>query len=294
MSTQASSFKMVEIIFFSGTGGVKRIANAFNQELLSRGLEVRMSNLDAASMVKNSSQSDVSADLILLLFPVHAFDAPDPIYEWIRKTPRNKNKIAVISVSGGGEAWPNTGCRNNCCKELERKEFKVVYDQMMCMPSNWVFNINDHAAMWMLRVIPEKVNRILEDIFAGNIKRTNYKMGFFRSYITGLEKKSAKKFAKGLKIENSCTGCGWCVKNCPVNNIEMKEQKPIFKDSCTMCFRCVYFCPTHAIKSDSFQILKSGYNLDDVEKRMSGVELEPIEKCCKGIFWGAIRQYLLD
>jgi ferredoxin len=297
MSVQLESFKTVQIVFFSGTGGVKRIANSFHQELLRRGCEVGLINLDCALLNKDKSQpsEDISsADLIILLFPLHAFDAPDPIYEWIQHTRLTGKKLAVISVSGGGEAWPNTGCRNKCCRALERKGFEVVYEHMMCMPCNWVFPVNDHAAMWMIKVIPGKVNRILDDLFSGKTRRTKSGMGFFRASITQLEKRSAKRFAKGFTIDSSCTGCGWCAGHCPVNNIEMKDQRPGFKENCVMCFRCIYGCPARAIKSTSFQILKGGYSLDEVEKRMRGVELEPVEKCCKGWFWSGIRNYLLD
>jgi ferredoxin len=58
-----------------------------------------------------------------------------------------------------------------------------------------------------------------------------------------------------------------------------------------MCFRCVYSCPNKAIKSKSFQVLKCGFNISELEKRMEGVELEPVEKCCKG---APVRKYLLD
>ncbi|MGI6120571.1 MAG: 4Fe-4S binding protein [Desulfosporosinus sp.] len=97
-----------------------------------------------------------------------------------------------------------------------------------------------------------------------------------------------------MKIDPSCLGCGWCSAHCPVNNIEILDNKPIFKDRCIMCFRCVYGCPANAIKSKSFQVLKKGYDLNEIEKRMDRVDLEPIEKCCKGFLWSSIRNYLLD
>ncbi|KJR44942.1 Ferredoxin [Desulfosporosinus sp. I2] len=289
--------KKVQLVFFSGTGGVKRIANAFYQELLNRDLAVIQNNLDSSEIARNNIPTDeelISTDLIILIYPVHAFDAPAPIYDWVEKTCFEKNRIAVISVSGGGEGWPNTGCRNHLCKILEEKGCCVVYDRMMCMPCNWVFKINDHAAMWQLRVIPIKVNQILDDLLAYRIRRANLKMGFWRAIITKLEKKEAHKFAKDLKIDVSCTGCGWCVGHCPVNNLEMRDKRPYFKDHCVMCFRCVYACPSKAIKSKSLQVLKNGYSLSDLEKRMEGVELEPVEKCCKGVLWAPMRKYLLD
>jgi ferredoxin len=216
--------RKVQIVFFSGTGGVKRIANAFYQELLNRDLRVRQTNLDRSEIVRNNVNTDegsISEDMIILIYPLHAFDAPAPVYDWVDQTSFEKNKIAVISVSGGGEGWPNTGCRNHLCKLLEEKGCCVVYERMMCMPCNWVIKTNDHVAMWQLRVIPSKVNKILNDILADKRRRTNLRMGSLRAIITKLEKKEAHKFAKDLKIDGSCTSCGWCAGHCPVNNIKI-------------------------------------------------------------------------
>lgn len=287
----------IQLVFFSGTGGVKRIADTFDQQLMNRGVSVIKTNLDCSEMAKNNLATAgriINPDLIILIYPLHAFDAPTPIYDWVEQTSLVKSRIAVISVSGGGEGWPNTGCRNHLCKVLEQKGCSVVYDRMMCMPCNWVFKTNDHAAMWQLRVIPMKVNQILDDLLADKLRRTNFKMGSLRAIITKLEKKEAYKFAKDIKINASCTGCGWCASHCPVNNIEMKDNRPYFKEHCVMCFRCVYACPCKAIESKSFQVLKSGFSLTDLEKRMEGVTLEPVEKCCKGFLWASIRNYLLD
>jgi formate hydrogenlyase subunit 6/NADH:ubiquinone oxidoreductase subunit I len=81
-----------------------------------------------------------------------------------------------------------------------------------------------------------------------------------------------------------------------MSNIEIPEQfsKPRFSDRCIICTRCVYGCPAHAIKVGGFGILKSGFDLDAVEQRMKGKELEPLEKCCKGWFYKGVRDYLLD
>lgn len=280
----------IQIVYFSGTGGTKRIAESFEQELVIRNYCVNKLAIDYNEN-KNILEN---TDLIILIFAVHAFDAPTPIYSWFDKVDLKGKKIAVISVSGGGEIWPNTGCRNNCCKMLEEKGGEVVYEKMMVMPSNFVVNANDHITMWLLNAISEKVNKILDPLLAGKHRRTKYHKGFLRTYLSKLEKDGAKKFAPSLIINDSCSGCGWCAKNCPVNNIELLENRPIFKESCVVCFRCIYGCPSKSIKSKNFMVLKKGYNLMDVEKRMEGIELLPVRKCAKGLIWVGVKKYLLD
>jgi ferredoxin len=44
-----------------------------------------------------------------------------------------------------------------------------------------------------------------------------------------------------------CTGCGLCVKNCPMNNLQKINGKIVHKKKCTMCYRCVNNCPVQAL-----------------------------------------------
>lgn len=290
----------VQIVFFSGTGGTKRVADSFEKELIKRDKKVEVKSLGAGDSVRsnhsstNSSLEDIS--LYILLYPVYAFDAPKPIYNWIESLGEQEEgkQIAVISVSGGGEVWPNTGCRNNCCEKLEKKGLKIIYDNMMCMPANMLTEMNDHVVMHLIKVIPEKVNKALDQILSGTIQRTRFHKSALRNYLSNLENKNASKFAKNLLVTDDCTCCRWCAKNCTTNNIIINEQtkKPTFLDQCTICLRCVYGCPAHAIQAKSKAVLKS-FDLDAIEKRMEGVELDPVEKCCKGIVFSGVRDYLL-
>jgi len=148
--------------------------------------------------------------------------------------------------------------------------------------------------MHLIKSIPEKTEKILNAVLSGKIRRSNIKKGGFQSFFSKMGKKSASKFVKTLMIKNSCTNCFWCVKNCPAGNIEVDSGKPYFSDKCIMCFRCIYGCPSKAIISDNFMVLKSGYSLKELEKKMSGVELDPVKKCGKGILWAGVRNYLSD
>ena len=53
----------------------------------------------------------------------------------------------------------------------------------------------------------------------------------------------SKKFA----ANDSCIGCGTCVKVCPRGNIRLVGGKPSFGTNCIGCLSCVQFCPKGAI-----------------------------------------------
>ena len=172
----------------------------------------------------------------------------------------------------------------------------VVYDNMMCMPANMLAEVNDHLAIRLIRIIPEKVNGALDDILDGRIKRTHFHKSALRKGLTSMENNNSARFAKGFTIAEECSGCGWCAENCPTSNIVIGREtsRPEFLDRCTICMRCIYGCPLHAIRSRSGMIFKNGFDLDAVEKRMEGVEPEPVEKCCKGLMFKGVKDYLLN
>ncbi len=51
-----------------------------------------------------------------------------------------------------------------------------------------------------------------------------------------------------LEIKDECTGCGLCVKTCPVGALSVnQERKAVVSDLCTLCSICVDSCPFGAL-----------------------------------------------
>ncbi len=69
-----------------------------------------------------------------------------------------------------------------------------------------------------------------------------------------LSNSSLKSFDKltlladtSFKVREKCSSCGLCVKVCPVKNIKMVENKPIWQHKCENCYACYQWCPNDAI-----------------------------------------------
>lgn len=285
--------KRVGIVFFSGTGGTKRSAAALAKEAESRGIAVRLYDLGVFYRGGKSFVLPFSIDLLLLLFPVYAFGAPSPVLHWLEQLPPMANKAVVVSVSGGGEIWPNLGCRNHCCRILEEKGYQIIYDTMICMPCNCFVAANDHVAMHLLAYLPVKAAEIWSVVCSGGRPRHKPYRALAREAWRTRKDNVLAAFSHKFTIGAHCNGCGWCERHCPVANITIEEGRPHFSSRCSACLACIYGCPRKALSIRHVFILKQGYDLKALEDRMRGMTLLPVEKCCKGILWLGVKRYLL-
>jgi len=283
----------VKIVFFSGTGGTARVADIFHKSLEAKGKIVVKHELNSRNKIVNDLE-----DLLIIIFAVHACNAPEPVYEYIDSIPKVDNKLAVvISVSGGGEITPNTACRLHCIKRLEKKGFNVIYEKMLIMPSNWIVPTINDLSVRLLEVLPNKIEKIINDLSSGVILRTKPNLlNKFLSYIGEFEKIGARHFGKKIKAKQNCNGCGWCEKACPRANITLVNGAPTFNNNCLLCLKCIYGCPQGALEPGvgKFIVIKQGYNLNVIEKNTSEDKLDSVESLAKGYLWKGVKEYLLN
>jgi len=293
MDENVSGFKTVKIVYYSGTGGTERVARCFEAKFKAIGADVSMQRLATYSILEETKH-----ELLLMIYAVHACNAPEPVYKWIEKAPMVMGVPAVvIAVSGGGEVIPNTACRKHCIKRLEKKGYGVISEEMIVMPSNWIVSTKEPLALMLLEILPDRVTDIVKDITAGiNRKVKPAFIDNFFSYIGELEKLGAKEFGKRIKVSSDCNGCSLCSQNCNAGNITMIANKPYFGKQCQLCLKCIYDCPQKALAPGmgKFVVIKEGYNLDELEKKLPHTELVDVDKLAKGYLWSGVKKYLLD
>ncbi len=280
------SVSQAHVVYFSGTGCTARAADAVEAALVSRGVSVNKQEIHHGNVVSNGDE-----DLLVLLFAVHAMNAPEPVYRWLKNMARVQGiPAAVLSVSGGGEVFPNKACRISSIKRLKKKGYDVTYEDMLVMPSNMNPATPDSLAVRLLEVLPQKTQNIADDLLAGVRRRT--KPGLLNrtvSVLFEIEKLGAHLFGRVLYADDSCTSCGWCAVQCPSGNISMGELKPVFDGKCVMCFRCVYGCPVNAIKPKhmGFVLSKQGFDI----KRYDTLEAADDAKA-DSLAWKGVCEYL--
>lgn len=289
---ESGYIKTVKIVYYSGTGNTKKVADCFEETFKNMGVSVLK-----YSVTDPGIPFDKSEDLLVVVYAVHAMNAPEPIYCYIDHLSQYEGgRAVVISVSGGGEVMPNTACRVSAKRRLRKRGIDVCYERMIVMPSNWIVETKEALAVRLLEVLPERVDKIVGDLLSGvrRMMRPN-PIDRLLSRRGELEKLGTKYFGSSIKCSGSCSGCRWCSSHCPSGNIRMIDDKPVFGGQCHMCLNCIYGCPKQALSAGAlkFVIIKNGFHLKELEQKIPYPEPVDVKEQAKGFVWSGVRKYLL-
>ena len=259
----------IRIDYHTGTGCSKLVAELLTEKLKMNNMDVVVHRIVRDQIIGTQKLDNIN--YYIMIFPVHSFNAPKPVYEWIRHLVGNGCKTAVISVSGGGNIITNSASRYKTVKLLKKSNFNVIFEEMVRMPNNWMKVPDEKKYKRILANLPQKIEIISQTILT---QRKSKKIIYWSDYLVSalgeLEKKGTRNFGNGIKISESCNGCGLCAQNCFSSNIQIEHQltagsspKPIIGNRCDMCLACIYNCPQKALQPawGAFQIDKKGYDL---------------------------------
>lgn len=286
-----TKFKTAILAYFSGTGGTETIVAYFETLLTKAGVKVSRMNIPYCTTYHN----EITSDLIIIFSPVYAFRLASIVERWTRNLPKAKDTLAaIISVSGGGEISPNTACRLRCKRLLIKKGYRLVYEKMLVMPSNFAVQAESQLNLRLINAMPKKAEQIVTEILSEQLHLTTpLPWDRIFTFIGLAEHFGAKVFGFSLHASKACTRCGLCGKKCPVKNIVFHNGVPDFGFHCIWCLKCIYCCPTNAIvpRILRFSVLKSGYNIEEMRKQMNS-ELDMQYKFTKSILWKGVIDYL--
>ena len=287
-------FQKAKVAYFSGTGGTAHVADRFVEALTRHGVQTVQVSIRAGDEYGNDGE-----DFLLLLFAVHAANAPESVYAWLKSMGRVGARLpaAVISVSGGGEVSPNTACRLSSIRRLEKIGCPVRLEEMLIMPPNLFLQTDPALCGRILRILPQKVERILNALAEGApMQKKPKRIDRILSRVCEIEKLGCRFYAKTIRRTEDCNGCGLCARECPGRNIMMENGRPRFYLRCLFCLRCIYRCPQKALRPGLARkaVLSGGY---DIAAMLKGAEAElpcDLEKAAKGWLWKGVRAYLSE
>ena len=249
------------ICYFSGTGNSKYVA-----EEISKNLNDDLIDINKRIKNNNTNATDVNGKLIVVT-PTYAWRIPRIVNKWILDTKFNNVKEVYYVMTCGDEIGNADKYNKRLSKQkgfLHKGTFEII------MPENYIalFNTpNNDEAKQIVSMSKIKIQNVIDNIndevdvtydptFKDKFKSSLVNDIFYPVFV------NSKKF----NVTNLCVGCNKCVSLCPLNNISLKDNKPVWKNNCTHCMACISYCPTKAIEYGKDSSKKERYYLKDSYK----------------------------
>ena len=285
----------VGLCYFSGTGNTEIVAELLQAAFERHGAVAETVRIE--DVLKGNVQLvPESYDAIGLGHPIHGFDAPRIVYEFVNVLPSVTDKPAFVFKSAADFVAINNGASKTLIRRLGDKGYAVFYDRIFCMASNWLVGYDDRLAKQLYEAAIAKAEHMCQDILAGR-ERTlpvHPLWGVIAKGVHVGEDWGARIFGKELHASDACTGCGQCVRMCPTGNIRREDGQIRFGWDCMWCMRCMYACPEKAISprlSKPF-VLKRGYDIRTIVSDPS-IDGEFVTENTRG-YYGRFLRYVQD
>ena len=245
------------VLYFSATGNTEFIAKE-----IAKGLNDDCLNL--LDRVRTGDHTPLHSEKpFVICAPVYVCEMPRFLDKYLKLQTFTGSKDVYFIFTSGGYA----GISGILAKKLVRKK-KMNYmgHAEFTMPRNYV--ANDHYPMLEYEQIRERILKscaqvkdVVSDIRAGR-KLTARHVYLAETLITlpfNPVWSKLKYKTKDFYTTGNCVGCGKCEKLCPLNNISLKDNKPVWGNTCTHCMACICNCPTETIEYGTISQTKEKY-----------------------------------
>lgn len=254
------------ILWFSGTGNSRFVAESLSSQLGQKPLELRPSVTSAPVALDNDDRT------VIWVCPVYSWGIPPYIRTVIRniqfKAP-DKHADAVVhhlvltcgdDCGLAPEMWR---------KEISSRGWKDGNAYSVTMPNNYVcmsgFDVDPKdVEQQKLNSAPVRIAEIAAGIKSATDDRkchTDVIRGRFAWIKTKIIYPWFARNAmspKPFHYTSDCISCGRCSAVCPMRNIEMRpdamsdrsgrtRKHPLWGDNCAGCLACYHICPRHAV-----------------------------------------------
>jgi len=258
---------MNRIYVFSSTGNNLKLAKNLAEKLMD--CEI----LSIPYLMKQEKWV-IEGDNIGFVFPCYYGTIPQLVQRFIQEARSIDGNYFFALVSAGR----STGIALSALKKsLEKRNQTLHYGRSIMMVSNYM------NGWYYSMLMPDKEERIklseqadqlskeaAEEILeSAHQEEKSSNMNYLIPQILSPSRytKDTRSWDSEFSVSQKCTGCGTCLKACPVENIVLKQGKPDFKGNCQRCMACIQYCPTKAFSIQGKPMNKAHYSHMDIPKK---------------------------
>ena len=246
------------ILYFSGTGNsnyvAKRIADAPGDALV---------NLN--DRIKASDTSSVeTGERVIIVTPTYAWRIPRVVRDWLLKTELHGAKNVWFVMTCGSEIGNANKYNRDLCAE---KAISCMGTAQIVMPENYIAMFSapqaDEARQIVAQAEPS-IDRAIAAIQA-NQPFAPTRNNLYDRFMSGPVNPIFYRFfvkANAFTVSDACISCGQCAKRCPMNNVTLKDGKPVWGKACTHCMACICYCPVSAIEYGKKSVGQPRYHFE--------------------------------
>lgn len=284
------------IILFSPSGNTLKVGNLLKEELENNSIKTQLINVTAEKEFFSGDKAEFLKkhiephDILFVGAPVYAHHFQYHALDLIRALPLPDEiwgTAAVPFVTFGGL---NSGIALDEAGQLLRERGRLVCAGIKVASSHRMtrafLETELNAGLPEKRMV-EPIHKLVESLqsvpFADHCMELKYQSEevYRQANAVFIEKKCHENMYPEIQIDpKQCSGCGTCVKSCPVLNLGQTEDGSIKSkgnNSCIHCFNCIVFCCKNAISANGDLEQARIFMANMVSKGMEnpGVEIYP-------------------
>ncbi len=234
------------LIYYTGTYNTRYLTNQLKDKLIEKGNTVDTVEINVYTPIIDTSEYD----MIGFSYPIYGFNSPLPFNKYVRKLKFSETQRYFIYKNSGETFAMNNASSRILIRLMKKQKVKFVGEYHFVMPYNIHFPFEKEFVKQILLYNEKLLAVMLYNLENGIISRIRSNVIYnIAAFFVGIQKIGGNVNSFLYRVDrDKCTKCNKCVKECPQNNIYLKDGKIKFHHHCDMCMRCSFFCPTNAIK----------------------------------------------